>query len=384
MPRQGSRKRPQMDDTTDAAPDEEGPTFNLHCHAALLTWNTMDEPSAADALAQLQAGPHWALVKHYTICAEKEAHWHVHAYLEFSKKVDHDVDGWRLRDVTPNVQPNKTTGSGYAQAVRRGSFYVANSFKKSFRSHAMNFVPAKDYSVKTQWVIDQWAQGKLRDPVGCAAVYMCLTPSFKAMVTMTQNVRALIDRTDWREERHRQLELQHPKQPFKTFPEVVAWKAQYDYTNYRYKFLWLAGPSRLGKSKLAESLITKPLIHTQHPVWTDYNPTIHTGIIFDDVHDIEKYIIVNKVMFQAASVAPVNTSATNCYTLHADTEAQMIIVTANYPPCEDWTMANCILLEILQPAWETPLQKRVDNQSAEVVSPTPLGALHEICSPPPT
>lgn len=185
----------EPDDANDASIIDALGGFRLNCHAALFTWNTPDETSAAEALELLKALPCWGLVDKYTICAEMESHWHIHAYLEFHKRIDHSSAGWKIREIAPNVQPNRTKGSGYSQAVRRGSFYVANEFKKSFRSHVMNFFPGgsddggASYSVKTQWVIDQWSQNKLRDPLECAGRYKCCTGPFEKLV-QTSNVQA--------------------------------------------------------------------------------------------------------------------------------------------------------------------------------------------------
>ena len=126
MPRQ-SRKRPapEWDETPEAKKhrEEVENVFRLQCKAALFTWNCKKQISAEDAFAELSTLPHWNLVMRYTICAEEGSHWHIHAYLEFTKRVDHSADGWKMLDVGPNIRPNTTSGSAFNTAVRRGSFY---------------------------------------------------------------------------------------------------------------------------------------------------------------------------------------------------------------------------------------------------------------------
>ena len=382
MPRQGARKRPaanaaaatanapaakrvRKQPTTEAVPStpsvdvETDPStddgFHLRCSAVLLTWNVQGNPSATEALELLKETPHWELVKHYTICAEFESHWHIHAYLEFNKRVDHAATGWLLEGVAPNVQPNRTNGSGFSQAVKRGSFYVANEYKKSFRSNVMNFYPAGSdtggatYSVKTQWVIDQWSQGKLRDPVECAGRYRCLTPPFKAMVTMSQGQQTSLARQEFL--KARRLRLAAMTKPFKSFPECETFAKQFQTDRFRYHFMWFWGNTQLGKTELAKSLDANFLHHKNSIDWMEWDAMKHSTVIFDDCGDIESYILHHKMLFQASDKTTVNTSRTNCHALEVDTTAKRIIVCANHPPLDGWIIDNCIELHITEPTW---------------------------------
>lgn len=352
MPRQGKKRpAPNHEETPEAKKlrEEVENGFRLQCKAALFTWNVGKPISADDALGDLKALSHWELVMWYTVCVEEGSNWHVHAYVEFKKRVDHSADGWKCWDKAPDIRANTTVGSGFAQAVRRGSFYVANEYKKTFRSHIMNFHPGESYSVKTQWVIDQWSQNKLRDPVECAGKYCCLTRSFKEMVTMSQGTQTSLERREYISERN--LELAAERKEFKVYPEISEFLAQFVRHRARYKFLWLWGESMLGKTELAKSLVEHFWHHRNSINWANYDSSRDQAVIFDDCGNVEDYITNHKMLFQANEVTTVNTSKTNCYALEVDTVGKMIIVCANHPPCTAWTLTNAFVLQIVEQTW---------------------------------
>ena len=352
MPRQSKKRAaPEHEETPEAKKirEEVENGFRLQCKAVLFTWNCKEPKSAGDALVALQTLPHWQLVMWYTICAEEGSNWHIHAYIEFKKRVDHSTDGWKLWDIAPNISANTTSGTGFSTAVRRGSFYVANEYKKTFRSHIMNFYPGESYSVKTQWIIDAWSQNKIRDPVECAGKYRCLTPAFKAMVTMSQGTHTALERREYISERN--LELAAERKEFKVFPEVSEFLAQFVRHKARYKFLWIWGQSLLGKTELAKSMVEHFWHHRNSINWADYNSTRDQAVIFDDCAYIEEYITNHKMLFQANEITTVNTSKTNCYALEVDTIGKMIIVCANHPPCTAWVLSNAFVLQIVEQTW---------------------------------
>ena len=352
MPRQGKKRpAPEAEETPEAKRhrEEVEAGFRLHCKAVLFTWNCKEPKSADDAYGELSTLPHWELVMWYTICAEEGSHWHIHAYVEFKKRVDHSADGWKLWGVAPDIRANTTSGSGFNQAVRRGSFYVANEYKKTFRSHLMNFVPGQHYSVKTQWVIDQWSQDKLRDPVECAGKYRCLTPPFKAMVSMSQGAISSLERREFISQRN--LELAQQRKAFKVYEAVTLFTEQFKTTQARYNFLWIWGESKLGKTELAKSLAEHYWHHRNSINWAEYRADKHIAVIFDDCGEPEVYITNHKMLFQANEITTVNTSRTKCFALEVDCVQKMIIVCANHPPYTAWVLANCFVLHVTEPTW---------------------------------
>jgi len=355
-PRPDAAKKQRDGDDTGLTPDDDAELqphpeggFRLRCKAALFTWNIPENWSAQQALECLQTLPNWKHVKHYTICAEMESHWHIHAYLEFQHKVDHSSWTWEICKTKPDARPNTTSGSGFSQAVKRGSFYVANEFKKSFRSHAMNYYPAgcdpgASYSVKTQWVIDQWSQNKLRDAVLCAATYKCLTPPFKAMVSMSENVAKSSARKQATLDHQQAFEAM--KLPFCIVPEWDDFTTQFKHFQKRYHFMWFWGPSQTGKTEFVLSQFHPDTIFVMKGGinFTNYNPDKHDAILFDDCPNIEDFILAKRALFQAGSIDnQVGNSATNCYAMEVDTLGKKLIVCANTGPSDPWTLANCFV-----------------------------------------
>lgn len=323
--------------------------FRIQAKAVLFTWNVTEPKSAQEALDELSTKIQWENVLHYTVCAEEGTHWHLHAYIEFKSRIDNLVNFWNLWGVTPHVSPNTTSGSGFSQAVRRGSFYVANEYKKTFRSHAMNFRPCEHYSVKTQWVIDQWSQEKLRDPIECAGRYNCLTQPFKTMVSLSQGSKTTLARREFY--MYRELELAQRQKPFKEYPALDLFRGQFATVASRYNFMWIWGDSKLGKTELAKSLSVDFWHHRNSIDWQGYDPLVHRVIIFDDVAEPEQYIMHHKMLFQANCISTVNCSKTNCFALQIDTGEKMLVVCSNTAPYTDWVTQNAYVLHVTEPTW---------------------------------
>jgi len=341
---------------------EEAAKHHLKCKAVLLTWNVVNRYNSNQFLEKLQELSVFENVLRYTICAEHEGHYHLHAYLEFKKQVDHATQNWCVDTVHPNARPNTTKGSGFTTACKRGHFYVANKYKKSFVSHVMNYFPAGEesgasYSVKGQWVIDQWSQNKLRDPVDCAGHYRCLTPSMKMMFQMSENVLVSEERLRYHVEMDAILAAED--RPFKTYPEITKWLEHHSVPRRRYHFLWLWGDSELGKTQLALSLCKAPFHHKNAIAWKGdkvqgaYNPSKHDGIVFDDIKNMCEYVEENKIMFEAKGVTQVGSSKTNIYQEDIDSRGKKIIVCTNSPVPGGWSWIhhNAVFLHIDRPTW---------------------------------
>lgn len=316
--------------------------FEVHCKAAMFTYQQ------EVTLAQLAELPQWHLVDDYTIGVEQGSHVHTHVMLTFRDTVKHSITNWHINDAPPNVNPNRTRGRGFALSVQRAHFYCACPFKKG---HIRTTTNVEHPVVKAEWIKTLWTQDKLDDPVAAAAHYKCLTPHFEQTVKRTDAHRKATQRADFHA--RRQAILKQQQHPFKTYPIIQEFKAQFTETKQRYKFLWLHGPSRMGKTLLAKSLYRNPYVHRNGIDWSAYDPTVHDAIIFDDAYDAQEYVLRHKVLFQSSEITTVNTSKTNCYSLMVDTAEVPIIVCSNSRPHDDWVLANSYLQDIIEPTyWE--------------------------------
>ena len=149
------------------------------------------------------------------------------------------------------------------------------------------------------------------------------------------------------------------KNAFENYPAVEEWKDSFEGVQHRYKFLWISGPSGLGKTVYAQNLGKKPYMHAAGVDWASYNPNEHDTVIFDDIYDIEYYITMHKPMFQASRSTAINTSKTNCHVRRIDAAGKLMIVCSNDQPTTNWICANCIHLAVTEPMFTT--HKRICN-----------------------
>ena len=338
--------------------DERAPVFEVRSKAVLLTWQLPHGTLPGELFDAVDAHEFInAHVVRKSQCVERGSHLHAHVYLEFGKKLDKaPVTSFALEQFGPpnDVQANKATGTGYAIAAKRGHFYVANKFKDTFVDHRLTYVPGDDYTVKTQWVQDQWSQGKVTRAVECAAHYRCLTPAFEAMVSRSKAMTVSNVREEYRA--RKRAALASSRMPFRVYPDAVRFLAQFETFRDRYDFLWMHGPSKNGKGQIVVSWFKTPYIHEGSVDWSAYDPVLHDAIIFDDCKrgEMNLYILENKKLFQATAVCKVHTSATNRYAMPADTDGKPIVILTNTEedrPEGSWVLANCIELVIDSPTW---------------------------------
>ena len=96
------------------------------------------------------------------------------------------------------------------------------------------------------------------------------------------------------------------RRKWRMIPAVSAWNAQYQDHLFRYLFLVLEGPSRLGKTQFAMSLVSdSSAIHVincaagQEPDLRHYKCGQHEGILFDEIDPAA--VSRQRLLFQAGS-----------------------------------------------------------------------------------
>ena len=133
----------------------------------------------------------------------------------------------------------------------------------------------------------------------------------------------------------------------------------------RFYFLVLCGPSRMGKTKLAESLYGAEKTYTINcqgggePNFKGYDKQKHDAIIFDECP--WEVVHKHKMLFQAGS-AGVYLQESHCQ-LHAVWKflymVPMIVCTNSWingdTPVDaaEWIKANSIRIDIIEPVWDS-------------------------------
>ena len=155
-------------------------------------------------------------------------------------------------------------------------------------------LPIQDFGGEL-WIMALWRQGKMDDPIKCAATYNVWTPTMEAQVNLVNKRNTSYARDDVLEERNKKLRKHMIK--FRSIPEVETWKESFSDVNHRYKFLWLHGLSGFGKKMFPLNIAKLTHFHPAGIDWGSNDTNQHDAIVFDDVYDIDIYINMHKPIF---------------------------------------------------------------------------------------
>ena len=113
------------------------------------------------------------------------------------------------------------------------------------------------------------------------------------------------------------------QEEFVRIPRVEAFQKSYSFPQSRRKFLVLDGPSRLGKTEFVRSMVEPVAIlelncaSVLDPPMKSFDHTVHKLVLFDK--GSVDMVVRNKKLVQAATLlVSLATSATNCFSCHAD------------------------------------------------------------------
>lgn len=287
------------------------------------------------------------LVREWSWCIENANRRHTHVYFVLEKKPQHiDVEAFEVEGNKPHIDACSARGRSSRRAWDRGHFYVYNPFKNTHVESLANYMPMRDYAVDGVWIMTLWRQGKLDDPVHAATKYRCLTPHMEAQVNIVAKKTSMYERKNYLESRS--TALAKKMVAYNHLPEVLEWYESYREVKHRYHFLWMSGPSGMGKTMYAMNVGMDPFLHSAGVNWGEYDPQKHDVIVFDDIYDMETYINMHKPIFQAARLTAVNTSKTNMFAQMVDTAGKKIIVCSNDAPTTTWVTHNCVHVHVTE------------------------------------
>lgn len=326
------------------------PGFRLQCKCVILTYQAkIDEIDIESYLRNDKT-------KAITWCHEEGSRVHTHVCYEHSKKMDRSLKSFYINGVKCDARVCRATGSAYIPHRDRMHFYVICIFKNTHIASGSCYQPNKDYVVKLQWIKTLWQKGKVDRPIECAVYYLCITEPFRRDVALQMALSQSSKRKEHHERRERLLKK--ARTPYKKFAEIELWKSQYEFFGSelpleRYKFLYVHGASRLGKSKLVKSYFKNPFVCSQTVSWHKYSPDEHDGIIFNDISLLDRYIYDHHDLLQCAEIQTINNSATGCYEKQLDIVDKPLIFTGEHAlvPCP-WVDVNCITCEITELTYE--------------------------------
>ena len=153
----------------------------------------------------------------------------------------------------------------------------------------------------------------------------------------------------------------------KRYPLVQAFLNQFKKARHRYRFLVLAGPSRVGKTAFARSLCGPGMETLEvncssgaEPDLKAYRFRRHDVVLFDEIE--AEQVASQRKLFQAqASPVQLACSSTNCYSYEVFVwRKKLVLATNNWHRSLErlasgdraWIQANSIVLDVHEPMWD--------------------------------
>ena len=292
---------------------------------------------------------------------------HAHAFLcnkarKLRKKAMGAID---FKDSNPVLSNFDTKASGrkrYRLPSDSGDFYV-QAEKRGQLWSAGDRVLFTQVDVNGDWVTKLYAQGKISFSV-CRTYYgrvlkMCsrnLQELEKSRELESKTLVAQLQAATWKL-------LDGMRKPSKRLPVVDAWVAEHAKVEFRYKFLVLEGPSCVGKSQFAASLVGREATldltcaGQTHPDLRQHSPLKHRCIIFDEAP--VSMVLAYKRHFQAPALSlHMGGSATNQFNYEVYLHQQLLVITSN--------------------TWTNDLEK-VDKDDREWIR---INSVHVLCKEP--
>ena len=166
--------------------------------------------------------------------------------------------------------------------------------------------------------------------------------------------------------RRTQLALANEMRPCRSIPEVTAWEATFQEMRFRYNFLVLDGPSKMGKTLFCRSrslgrgvLLEIDCAGADTPDLSGYQFGKHTMILCDE--GSAEMVLRYKKLFQAsASFVTLGSSKTNCHAYDVWAHAVKFVVTSNrwkaeldkLPAADSrWLEDNSVYVYVDSPLW---------------------------------
>ena len=226
--------------------------------------------------------------------------------------------------------------------------------------------PFHDYLVAGEWIFNLVQAGKM-DLAAARSEIIKTAKNLPRLLSNLDKLEQVRKESKLREEISRieaQLEVQ--AKPFKSIPAVDSWKAEHSMIKSRYRFLVLSGPSGLGKTQFAKSLVGKGralelnMAAAPEPNMKEYDHEQHDLILFDEC-SAEK-VLLQKKLFQAplSSIA-LGQSTTGCFAYDVWVYRKLLVVASNLWLAElamlrkadhDWLVVNSVVIDVQEPLWQ--------------------------------
>jgi hypothetical protein len=226
----------------------------------------------------------------------------------------------------------------------------------------------KDYLVNAEWVWNLIQQEKVTMAVARSQI-----------ILTAKNLKRHLENLDVLEKgptaKRLKLEIQEKNQQiaqvraaFRDIPEVTSWQQSLKEAADRRKFLVLDGPSRMGKTAYAVSLVDSGKVlevncaNVDYPPLRSFESRAHSLVLFDEAST--SLVLGNRRLFQAPNVpVTIGTSPTNMCAYDVYLNNAALVVASNswhnelaaLPTTErDWLAANMVYVRVDKPLFNLP------------------------------
>jgi len=301
--------------------------------------------------------------------AENAVRVHFHLCLRGKPKIRLKcLDKLAFRRTPPHISEgivHSTRAASRANGFQAMHYVQVNKVGSIFRYGTRE--PYTEYQVNGDWILGL-----------CQARKLTYTAAKAELVRCAKNLPRNLQTLDlwWNEQRKErlrdlqaevQMQISLNTRASRRVPAVDHWLQQFLTVQRRYKFLVLDGPTRMGKTEFAKSLVGPGqclelnMSAASEPNLRDYDHEEHELILFDEC-SIDA-ILRQKRLFQApACVLSLGASATNCFAYDVWVHRKKLVVATNVwrqslQGCtkadQEWLQGNSVYVFVDAPLWIT-------------------------------
>jgi len=225
--------------------------------------------------------------------------------------------------------------------------------------------PHIHYQVKDTWVTTLYCLGKIIGPVAVEQYLLCV-------VNAERNVRQ-VEFVERRRlagllDKRRLIDMQVVQQeshPFWSIPQVEAWGALFLHKKDRYPFLVLDGPSCMGKTRFAKSLVPAGRLfycdcsNGIPPDLRDSSVLLHDSILLDEMSG-SAAIQYNKLLQASVDPCKLGCSPTQQHTYSVYVSGVRLVIATNTWRADllelsqedhEWLSRNSVYVSVTVPLW---------------------------------
>ena len=298
---------------------------------------------------------------------EGVARVHLHTFLKSPVRVWlPSMEELKFQGSLPHVSNERAGNSGGCRKVGWAGFFYCQAPKKGSVHVGGSKVMFTGYQVQVPWILTLLQAEKITVDVAREMVTKCVAGSARGLAEIKIYEEALQQTLVERCVKAARLELGASRKTWRVLPVAERFKGQFEVTADRYKFLVLEGPSGVGKTVFARSLVAEGMevlelncAGKQPFDLRTFTWGKHGLILFDEVEP--SMVAASRKLFQAGNFeVQLGGSATGCYGYCRYLYRVRMVCCSNVwtrgladlaPDDRAWVEANSLHVVVDSPLW---------------------------------